>query len=198
MKWTRVLMVTAIVLAMTAPATPAAAATTDVSMSQAAGFSPSVVRGRVGDAVTWHKTEGYHNVMSTQGMFTSGSPTESEFTFTRVFSAGVFPYMCAVHPQQMQGSVRIKPRAADGPAGTPFRVSWASSATDTGDRFTVRYKVGDGTWRTWRSSTAARSAVFGRDGNPVAAVAGTTYRFKVKSRSGDDASSYSPVIAFTP
>lgn len=179
-----------------APALPAAAVG-EVSMNDG-GFSPSRVARRAGGSVTWRKTSGYHNISSTQGMFTSGSPKTTAFTYTRTFSAGTYPYVCAVHPQSMRGSVRVRPRLGSAPSGAPFTVTWATSATNTGTRFTVQYRVGSGSWRTWRSATSTRSAVFGSGGNPVRAKPGTSYSFRVRSHNGSKASSYSPAASFRP
>lgn len=191
----RALQVVLAVLMVAVLATPAAAAG-DISMSTS-GFSPSKVVRRAGGAATWHKTSGYHNVMSTQGMFSSGSPTNDEFTYSRSFSAGVFPFVCAVHPQSMRGSVRVKPRLGSAPSGTPFTLTWATSDTNTGSTFTVQYRVGKGSWKTWLRRTSARSAVFG-GGRPVTARAGTLYRFRVRSHIADSSSSYSPRVGFRP
>lgn len=174
-------------------ALPAAAAG-EITMSNS-GFSPARVTRVAGGSVTWHKTSGYHNVMSTQGMFTSGAPQNSEFTYTRTFSAGKYPYICAVHPQSMRGVVRVRPKVAQAPAGRPFTVTWATAATNTGSRFTVQYRVGGGTWKKW-TTTSATSRVFGSGGQPVRVKPGTTYSFRVRSRSGDNASGFSPPKSF--
>jgi hypothetical protein len=177
-------------------ALPAAAAG-EITMNDS-GFYPSRVARTAGGSVTWKKTSGYHNVVSTQKMFSSGAPKNTAFTYTRTFSAGVYPYICAAHPQTMRGTVRVKPRVSTAPSGAPFTVTWATSATNTGSRFTVQYRVGGGSWRTWLGQTSARSAVFGKGGTPVRARAGTTYSFRVRSHSGSHASSYSPVVSFRP
>jgi plastocyanin len=177
-------------------ALPAAAAG-EVTMNDN-GFYPSKVSRAAGGSVTWKKTSGYHNVVSTQKMFSSGSPKTDAFTYTRTFSAGVFPYICAVHPQTMRARVRVKPKVSAAPSGAPFTVTWATSATNTGSRFTVQYRVGSGSWKTWLGQTSSRSAVFGKGGTPVRARAGTTYSFRVRSHSGSNASSYSPVVSFRP
>lgn len=177
-------------------AVPAAAAG-EITMNDG-GFSPSTVSRGAGGSVTWRKTSGYHNVYSTQGMFSSGSPKSGSFTYSRTFSAGAYPYICAVHPSTMRGWVKVRPTASSGPSGAPFTVTWATTGTNTGSRFTVQYKVGSGRWKTWLSQTSARSAVFGSGGRPARARAGTSYRFRARSHSGDNASSYSPVVSFRP
>lgn len=191
-RWLQVILGAVMVAVL---ATPAAAAG-EITMSNS-GFSPSKVVRRAGGAVTWRKTSGYHNIVSTQGMFSSGSPTNDEFTYSRSFSAGVFPFICAVHPQSMRGAVRVKPSLAAAPSGTPFTLTWATSDTNTGATFSVKYRVGNGSWKTWLRRTSARSAVFGA-GGPVTARAGTLYRFRVRSHSADKSSSFSPKVGFRP
>lgn len=193
---TRVLLA---VLLVAAVAVPAQAATTEVTVdSSDLAFRPAKVRPAVGDTVVWHKTDGVHNVSSTTGMFRSGAPSGAAFDFSVTFSAGSYPYVCEVHSASMRGTVRVPPRVTDGPAGPAFKVRWATAGTQTGSRFTVQYRVADGDWTTWKPRTGRNAGAFGADGSPVTVRAGTTYRFRVKSRSGDDASRYSPKAAFTP
>lgn len=189
----RLLPAAVMVVALALPASAAG----EVTMSDS-GFSPSRVSRTAGGSVTWRKTTGYHNIASSQGMFTSGAPKTTAFTYSRTFSAGTFPYICAVHPQSMRGSVRVRPRISSSPSGAPFTVTWATSATNTGTRFTVQYRAGSGSWRSWLTSTSARSAVFGSGGSPVRAKSGTSYSFRVRSHNGSSASSYSPVATFRP
>ena len=178
---------------------PALGASVDVTVDDAAlRFTPDRVTRRPGVGVTWHKTGGFHNVSSVDGMFRSGAPTASEFTFTRTFSSGTFKYVCEVHSSQMRGIVRVRPRARAAPKGAPFSLRWASPATDTGSAFTVRYRVEDGRWRTWLRRTSAQDAVFGRNGVPVRVRSGKLYAFRVKSHLGDASSRFSPVRRFRP
>ena len=131
-------------------------------------------------------------------MFRSGDPRTSAFTFTRTFSAGTFPYLCEVHPSQMRGTVRVRPRVSAGPEGTAFTVKWASAESNTGTAVKVQYRVGDGTWQTWKRAATANRGVFGRDAQPLRPRSGTLYSFRVKSLRGDRASAYSPVRRFRP
>lgn len=185
-----------IVLLVTAVAVPADAATTTVAVRNFS-FSPDVVKDRVGGTVTWQNTTGtFHNVASTQGMFTSGNAAPA-FTYTRTFSAGTFPYICEVHPT-MRGRVRIRPRLSSAPDGARFTVRWAGDNTNTGSSFRVQYRVDGGAWKIWRRSTTADSGVFGRNGAPVTVRRGKTYGFRVRSQRNANTSSYSPIVSFTP
>lgn len=176
---------------------PAAAVDVTVDNSRLR-FSPARVTRPPGVEVTWHKTSGVHNVASVDGLFRSGEPTSSAFTFTRTFSSGRFAYLCEVHPSQMRGMVRIRPRARAAPRGAPFTVRWASVDSNTGTTFTVQYRVEDGRWRKWRKDTSSRRGVFGRKGAPVRVRSGTLYSFRVKSLLGDASSRFSPIRRFRP
>jgi plastocyanin len=193
----RLVPMTALVVVLLLPGMALAAVDVTVD-DRALAFDPERVTRPAGVAVTWHKTGGFHNVASVDGMFRSGPPTSSSFTYTRTFSSGSYRYVCEVHPSQMRGVIRVRPRVRAAPEGLPFTVRWATPATNTGSAFTVRYRVADGSWRTWKRATTAKRAVFGRGGDPVRVRAGTLYSFRVKSLDGDSSSRYSPVRRFRP
>ena len=198
MKRRALLLASVVALTLLGPP-PARAANVDVTVDDAGlRFMPARVTRPPGVDVTWHKTSGFHNVSSVDGMFRSGAPTSSAFTFTRTFSSGTFRYVCEIHPSQMRGVVRVRPRARAAPRGAPFTLRWASRATDTGTAFTVQYRVEDGRWRTWRRSTSSQAAVFGRNAVPVRVRPGKLYAFRVKSHLGDASSRFSPVRRFRP
>lgn len=186
------------VVALAAPATPASAATTDVEL-RSSSFAPDVVSNRVGDAVRWVKTGGFHNVASTQAMFRSGDATFDQFTYSRTFSAGTYNYVCEIHGEGgMTGKVRVRPRVGSAPSGAPFTVRWANPDTNTGSAFRIQFRVGGGDWKTWRGSTTSKSGVFGADDSPVTVRSGRTYGFRARSIKGENLSGYSPVVTFTP
>lgn len=184
------------ILMVLAMASPASAATYSVSVKNFA-FEPATVSGRAGESVAWTNSSGVsHNVASVTGMFRSGS-ADSSFTFTRTMSAGTYPYLCQVH-ESMTGRLRIRPRIATAPAGLPFTVRWATSATDTGTSFRVHYRVNGGTWRSWFSATTKDAAVFGANSSPVRVVDGATYQFRARSIRSGNLSGYSPAVTYTP
>lgn len=189
-----------VAVAVVAVLTPGAAqAAVDVTVDEASlRFSPDRVTRSAGAAVNWHKSDGYHNVSSTDGLFRSGDPATSAFTYTRTFSAGTFDYLCEVHPTQMRGAIRIRPRARAAPQGAAFTVKWASPSTNTGTALKVQYRVSGGAWRTWKAETTANRGVFGRDAKPVRVRVGTLYEFRAKSLRGNAASAYSPIRRFRP
>ena len=190
-----VLLAVALVLAL---ALPAQAATKTVTASGTT-FSPSVVGGPAGTTVRWEKGSGTHNVHSTTGMFNSGLPTD--WPYSKVFSAGTFPYYCEIHGSPtggMTGKVKVRPSISAAPDGKPFTVRWATGATNTGYAFTIQYRVNGGAWKSWRTGTSADLRVFGKGGAPVTVVAGRTYGFRAKSLKSGNASRFSPVASFTP
>jgi plastocyanin len=179
-------------------ATSVSAATTQVAANDTRTFSPSSVTVAVGGSVHW-AASGFddHSATQDQLLFNSGAPAAG-LNFTRTFSAGTFPYHCEQHGDQgMRGVVRVPPKAVAGPSGLPFTVTWASAGSNTGSRFDVEYRVGSGAFKTWKSNTTARSAVFGARSAPVRVARGKSYSFRVVSRASTGArSAASPVKTF--
>ncbi len=193
----RRLVIPAVVAVVSLMVPRVALAAVDVTVDDyATAFSPERVARPAGVEVIWHKTSGFHNVASADGMFRSGDPTTSSFTFSRTFSSGTYRYVCEVHGPDMRGVIRVRPRVRAAPRGAPFTVRWATPSTNTGSAFTVRYRVGDGRWRTWQRATSSQRGVFGRGGVPVRVRPDTLYSFRVKSLLGDSSSRYSPVRRF--
>ena len=61
-------------------------------------FVPRTVTIRVGDTVRWTNVDGLHNVVADDDSWTSGSPTNAPWTFTRTFTApGTVGYNCNLH-----------------------------------------------------------------------------------------------------
>ena len=183
---------------------PVAAATKDVEATEDKTFLPRTVTSAVAGSIHWFGTPGgveEHSVHQGRGLFDSGEP-QTGLDFTRTFSAGTFAYHCEKHgtaTSGMRGTVKVSPKVLSAPDGLNFTVRWATSTTDTGNRFDVMYRVGSGAWTTWRNNTRARSLVFGQDGAPVAVVLGVSYSFKVRSGNGTGSiqSDFSPVRSFT-
>lgn len=178
-------------------ASSVSAATSQVEVSDAKVFNSANVRQSPGGNVHWLASGAdAHSVTSDQLLFDTGQP-RAGVDFTRTFSAGTFGYHCRKHGDQgMVGVVTVPPRVAAAPRGLPFTVTWATAASNTGNRYDVQYKVGSGAFKTWLSKTAARSAVFGARSKPVRVLRGKTYTFKVRSRAGARTSAFSPVRSF--
>lgn len=182
---------------------PGSAVTKDVEITDNA-FSPRTIRIAPGDGIHWRRdgTGNQHNVAQDRGLFRSGAPTGGPINYTVVFSAGTFPYFCEVHGAVggvgMSGVVRVPVRISKKPAGRPFTVRWATKGSQTGDTYRVQYRVGKGSWRTWKAATSGLKGVFGKGGKPVNAKKGKTYAFRVRSSDGaDGASRFSPQKRFT-
>jgi plastocyanin len=199
-------MVLGMALACSIPSM-AGAATTQVGVKDYA-FAPKAVKVAVGDSVHWSRdvgSIGMHTVTANNGFFDTGAPTIGFIELTATFSAGTFRYYCKMHGSPkgpgtmgMIGFVKVPDSVTAAPSGAPFTVQWASAGTNTGSRFDVEYRVGKGPWQTWKSKTKATKAVFGKNGKPGAARAGTRYSFQSRSRTSKGPSLWSPVASFTP
>ena len=181
--------------------TPAAAVDTGVSVTDNR-FSPESVRVAVGDAVTWTSggTRAGHNVRENNRIFYSGTQTDT-LDFSVTFSAGAFHYFCENHGSRtkgMTGWVRVPATVVAAPTGDPFTVRWATTATETGPRYKVHYRIASGRWIEWKASTRELSDVFGRNAEPIPVVPGTQYGFRVRAIRGENMSFWSPVASFTP
>jgi plastocyanin len=190
-----------------AVAGPAAASSKQTVLVQDNEFAPRTVRGSVGPSeVAWvwdgplpgpgDATNEDHNVVQNRRLFSSGAAVTDD-AFSRIPSAGTFPYFCEVHrfTDGMTGRLRIMPSRRPAPAGPPFRVVWATPDSNTGDEFDVRFKVGGGAWRTWRNDTSRLSGVFGRNDNPVEVRPDSVYRFQARSQQNPERrSGWSPIL----
>lgn len=158
-------------------------------------FDPENTNAIVGQAVVWAtgaSTSRAHNVREDRKIFYSGPAFDVEFTYRRVFSAGTFHYFCEQHGFRrggMDGTVYVPVALADDPIGPEFTVTWATSTSNTGSKFTIQYRVGSGEWKAWKSSTRARNATFDL------AEIGKRYSFRAKSIRGDDESKWSPIAS---
>ncbi len=192
-----------LIVALLAAAPPALAATTEVKLNDNF-FDPPATKVPVGGKVHWSRAAGardQHNVAQNNRLFYSGRPTDRAIDFTRVFSAGTFPYFCEIHAGQgMTGTVTVPVKLSAAPAGKPFTVTWATRKSNTGARFAVQFRVGTGVWKTWKSKTKAKGDVFGKRGNPVRVKSGKKYSFRALSKKakGRGASNLSPVKSFKP
>jgi plastocyanin/Ca2+-binding RTX toxin-like protein len=91
---------------MLAFASSAQAAATNVEVADYSFTPPSPIISP-GDQIHWTLVEGSHTVTSDAGLFDSGSLSDTGYD--RVFSTpGSFAYRCAVHPQQMQGTITVR------------------------------------------------------------------------------------------
>lgn len=175
---------------------PASAATTSVTIADNR-FEPDTIKVTVGDTVKWTRAgsaRGSHNVSEENRIFYSGSPTVGDSSYARAFSAGTFRYFCEIHRSDgMKGTVKVPVTIAPAPSGLPFTVRWASGATNTGTKFDVQYRVGSGSWKTWKNNTSATAAAFGKAGRPLSVKPGLSYSFRARSQKGDDESRWSPV-----
>ncbi len=99
-------------------------------------FVPANLSIQVGDTVTWHNTEGAHNVVEDSNIFTSGLVTSDPFEYSVTFdSLGQVGYYCATH-------------GGPGGVGMAGTVDVVSAGT-----FDLNYGI-TGSW--WDSATAGQ------------------------------------------
>jgi plastocyanin len=157
-------------------------------------FAPENVAGDVGvQSIHWAwSTVNEHNVLEENELFDSGSPeTTGDFTITP--SAGTFNYYCVLHgfisstgnPSGMAGRIAVRPTAT--PQGKRTLITWATEATDTGNRYDVRLKTGSKDAELVEENTKAIEAAF-------RLKRGKGYTFQVRSRKGKSASDWSPKL----
>ncbi len=97
-----------------------------------------------------------HNIRQDAKLFSSGRRTAGPINYAINASAGSYGYYCTFHgtPQLgMRGVVKVRPIAETDSLIGEIEVLWASSATDTGSRFDVRYRVDQRRWKTWKNDT---------------------------------------------
>lgn len=185
------------VVVFAAAVLPVARAATITVTARDNAFEPANTKASIGQEVTWTNAasaSAAHNVREDRRIFYSGFAGSVDFSYSRVFSAGTFHYFCEQHGWRgggMDGTVKVPVKLSAAPSGPNFTVAWATSASNTGSKYTIQYQIGSGTWKTWKSATSSASATF------QAANAGTRYRFRAKSLQGDASSKWSPVVAIT-
>jgi plastocyanin len=168
-------------------------------------FDPDRITVGVGGVVDWHNpgTQEAHNVRQDWALFYSGEVV-TVGDFRVAFSSGTFHYFCEIHGGRhsgMDGRVVVPVEVTEGTAGPAFTVKWATSASKTGSRYDVQYRVGTGDWREWYKNTTKLKGAFGDGGSPEVPVPGTRYRFRARSQKGTNnnaVSGWSPVASFTP
>ena len=181
-------------------ATPAEAATVQVSIGGPLGnfaFHPKVVTAQQGDTVTWTQNDTVapqHTVTSDQGFFGSVHLNQGD-TFSErpaFLNAGTYNYHCSIHTE-MHGTVKV-PLIKTGSATHGYTVRWSSaSSTPAGRNFDVQIKrPGAAKFGPFRSGTTALKAFF----NPTKAG---TYKFRSLTRitSSGTASGFSPVLTLS-
>jgi plastocyanin len=148
-------------------------------------FDPNVVPSLLaGDAVRWEWIgNGTHNVRQVGGLFRSALSNDPGTLYTRTFSSGTFPYECEIHEPLMIGTVEVELWQGTSPSGLPL-IKWAFPDSNTGRAFDVKFRIGDGPWRAWRTDTTSLGGVFGRNDRPVHFNPAKEYWFRARSQKG--------------
>lgn len=193
----RKLVLVVLVAVLSAALFPPAHAASIAVTARDNAFEPANIKAKIGQEVVWTNADSAqeaHNVREDRKIFYSGTAFDVQLSYSRVFSAGTFHYFCERHGFRgggMDGTVKVPVKLAAAPSGPNFTVAWATGASNTGSKYTIRYRIGSGVWKTWRSGTSARTATF------KGAVAGKRYTFRAKSLKGDASSKWSPPISIT-
>jgi plastocyanin len=154
-------------------------------------FDPAVVPSTTnpllaGESIEWEwafDVESTHDVRQLRGLFRSPLTNVPGTQYLRTFSSGKFQYECSIHGPSMSGTVRVMIFVDTAPSGLPL-LRWAFPDTNTGNAFDVRFRVGDGRWRPWKTDTTKGFGVFGKDGRPVRYNPDKEYSLRARSQKG--------------
>jgi plastocyanin len=81
-------------------------ATTQVDLPKSYRFAPEAIVVQVGDTVTWTNSDDFTHNVAFEG--DEPLPLPRGASATRTFdAAGTFPYLCSLHPKDMQGTVIV-------------------------------------------------------------------------------------------
>jgi plastocyanin len=200
----RYLMLAALAAGLILPAVaPAATSVTEISVNDNFFNPANPAASTAGSSFHWTRaafSSESHNIRQDQLLFRSGNPTTGPIDYTITASAGSYHYYCELHGGTnfgMQGNIKVRPTKSN-VTSSSFAVRWASAATDTGDRFDVRYRVDGGPWANWKTNTSSFAATFG-NGDPVTLAPGHTYQVEVRSKKAGttEKSKWSPSLTHT-
>lgn len=130
-------------------------------------FTPTIVRVGLGDAVTWLNKDGtLHLVAGANGSWVGDELHLGDRTTVRFVKAGIYPYLCSLHPG-MVGAVVVGDGEAAGTAGAaiPATLGTAEPSATAGQPSLAvasggRHGVRAGSSLPWKISTFAASALF--------------------------------------
>lgn len=147
----------------------------------------SSTTAKLGRAVEWANDDaaGSHTISESSGLWARelgiGDTVEGS-----AVAAGGFTQSCDGGPDQAW-KVKIKAKAR---SATPdFKVTWALAGAKASWHYNVQYRIGAGSWRTWKPNTSIKSATF--DG-----VSGKAYGFRSRVINIDsgDRTGWSPIF----
>lgn len=82
--------------------------TDQVDLPKSYRFAPEAIVVPVGTTVTWTNSDNFTHSVQFEGDTTPGMVVKPGETVTRRFeTVGTFPYVCAFHPQDMQGTLVV-------------------------------------------------------------------------------------------
>ena len=179
-------------------------------------FAPAGVSAEVGDRVEWTNADSLveHSAVEAGGLWEQRMPPG--VTAGRAFEAGTHAYLCRFHPQ-MRGEVAVAPltyldvryeryttyrwiRRGRKKRRVKLRglrerrvavVVWAAGAPQGGRGFDVERRRSGGAWGPLATGTQGTGAEF------PAGPRGTSWEIRVRTRSGEHATGWSPVAGIT-
>ena len=127
-------------------------------------FTPTIVRVGVGDPVTWLNKDGTpHAVAGANGSWAGdGDLHMGDKATVRFAKAGIYPYLCSLHPG-MIGAVVVGEEGAAEVAGAAIPAALATGQPPAASRettFAAATDNGSESSLPWKVSTFAASALF--------------------------------------
>ena len=151
-------------------------------------FTPQNVTVQPGDTIVWSNINGLHSVhnTSTPTRFARASGNAPwTYTFVDTMGAGTYPYICEVHPTQMQGNVVVTAPSAPPPVPNGLTIHVSS------DNAILNWSsvIGANCYTVYRSENGADivlSQLVGITGDttfvsPISALPGSEYIFQVRA-----------------
>ena len=162
-------------------------------------FSPKAPRVPQGYAVQWG-FDGPSNHTATDAtemrLFDSGVQAPGSIFRFRFVAAGIYPYLCSIHPGSMTGTSRVPIRLNpdSGSESETFKVIWSAAPPPEGFVFDVQIRrPGESSFSLWRDGVADERASFSPDSGP----GGYEFRARLRRTSNGASSGWSDPKALT-
>jgi plastocyanin len=192
-----VLTATAVLLLSTATVNAATASIDVVNFA----FQPANPTIRIGDSALWTRNSGNTTHTVTPNVpavwpFSGGTLGKDGAKMSAAFlRAGTFPYHCAIHPSQMQGSIKVKMSVSptSGTTLTNFTIRVANQNAQSGFIQDVQRRRHGGSFAAWMTTTG-QLVVF----NPTSSQTGIwEFRSRYRKTSTGEHTNWSPVLSLT-
>jgi hypothetical protein len=147
----------------------------------------------LGQGIRWEHgftegTSGEYDIRQEQGFWSFGVGN-GDWVRRSMDYAGSFPQRCDAGPYAADQTVKVPPKVSR-ISGTTFKVRWAVADAPDAFRYTVRYRIGSGSYKVWKRGTRALAARFNARNN-------RTYHLQARTIKAGKASDWSPEKRFT-